>query len=325
MLSEINNSLVEKESKNDFLEDVLIGLSASPRNLPCKYLYDQRGSQLFDEICELEEYYVTRTELEIMRRYAPEMANEIGAGAVLVEYGSGSSLKTPLLLDQLIDLVAYVPVDISLEHLHESAAKLSDAYPELAVSPVCADFIAGFELPHFDRIATGTAFYFPGSTIGNFEPSLANHLLKNINNQCGPGGSLLIGIDLQKKISTIEAAYNDAKGVTASFNLNMLNRINLELGGDIKLEQFEHVAKYNEKYGRVEIGLQSLQAQVVEIEGKQFAFEKGEEIHTEYSHKYTIDGFAEIASEAGLEFRRAWTDPNDLFAVLHFVVGDQTL
>ena len=153
---------------------------------------------------------------------------------------------------------------------------------------------------------------------------MAKELLENITSQCGQGGSLLIGIDLQKEISTIEAAYNDAKGLTASFSLNILNRINCELAGDIKPEQFEHVANYNEMYGRVEIGLRSRQAQVVEIGGEQFAFDQGEEIHTEYSHKYTIEGFAEIASETGLEFRRAWTDPNEFFAVLHFVVGDES-
>lgn len=305
-----------------FLEDVLAGLKDHPRNLPCKYFYDERGSQLFDEICDLDEYYLTRTELGIMSRYASEMAEQIGTGVMLVEYGSGSSIKTRLLLDALIDPVAYVPVDISLEHLKKSADRLSAAYPDLEVLPVCADFTQSFTLPTPTRTPTHAAVYFPGSTIGNFQPEAAKRLLAGIAPLCGTGGGLLIGIDLQKEVSTLEAAYNDAKGVTAEFNLNLLQRINEELGADFDLDQFEHAASYDNAHGRIEIGLRSQQDQVVTLDGQHFRFDEGEEIRTEYSHKYTIDGFAEIARDVGLELHRFWTDNDEMFGVLHLVVAD---
>ena len=305
-----------------FLGEVLDGLGASPRHLPCKYFYDERGSRLFDEICELDEYYVTRTELAIRKQYAAEMADQIGPGAMLVEYGSGSSVKTRLLLDHLPDPVAYVPVDISREHLHRTADRLSRTYSHIEVLPVCADFTEPFELPISQRQATHAAVYFPGSTIGNFQPGAARDILARIARLCGTGGGLLIGIDLQKDTPTLEEAYNDSEGVTADFNLNLLRRINRELDGDFDLEQFEHEAVYNNKLGRIEISLVSQCDQIVEIAGDEFQFADGEPICTEYSHKYTIDGFAQLASEVGLTLRRYWTDDKGRFGVLHLAVLD---
>ena len=307
-----------------FLADVLDGLGSSPKSLPCKYLYDERGSRLFDAICELDEYYLTRTELEIMETHAAEMAAQIGEGVMLVEYGSGSSHKTPLLLDSLIDPVAYVPVDISREHLQRSAANLSVRYPKIEVLPVCADFTEGFGLPVPKRRPTHCAVYFPGSTIGNFTTEGAGEILSQIANRCGRGGGLLIGIDLQKKPAVIEAAYNDAEGITAQFSLNLLRRINRELEADFVIDRFEHQAVYQPRCGRVEISLISQCDQSVEIASQQVQFDEGEAIQTEYSHKYTIEGFAQMAASVGLSLRRWWTDPQDRFAVLHLAILDDT-
>ena len=303
-----------------FQDDIVTGLNSNPRSLPCKYFYDERGSQLFDEICELDEYYLTRSEISIMKKYAPEMADQIGTGVMLVEYGSGSSIKTRLLLDHLQDPVAYVPVDISRDHLQRVANDLSFAYPHIEVLPVCADFTADFDLPISKRTATHNAVYFPGSTIGNFQPRSVRAMLARIAPLCGTGGGLLIGIDLQKDVDIIESAYNDAKGVTAQFNLNLLSRINRELDGEFDVDQFEHQAVYNDEMGRVEIYLVSQCDQTATVGDESFEFADGETICTEHSHKYTIDGFAELAAEVGLTLHRHWTDDRQLFAVLHFVV-----
>ena len=305
-----------------FQDDIVTGLNSNPRSLPCKYFYDERGSQLFDEICELDEYYLTRSEISIMKKYAPEMADQIGTGVMLVEYGSGSSIKTRLLLDHLQDPVAYVPVDISRDHLQRVANDLSFAYPHIEVLPVCADFTADFDLPISKRTATHNAVYFPGSTIGNFQPRSVRAMLARIAPLCGTGGGLLIGIDLQKDVDIIESAYNDAKGVTAQFNLNLLSRINRELDGEFDVGQFEHQAVYNDEMGRVEIYLVSQCDQTATVGDESFEFADGETICTEYSHKYTIDGFAELAAEVGLTLHRHWTDDRQLFAVLHFVVSE---
>ncbi len=305
---------------DDFLQEVLAGLRNEPRSLPCKFFYDERGSQLFDRICELDEYYLTRAELMIMEDYAAEMAEQLGPRVMLVEYGSGSSVKTRLLLDKLINPAAYVPVDISREHLRRTAGKLSRAYPQIEVLPVCADFTQPFELPVSRRPSSHAAVYFPGSTIGNFTPDAARTLIRGIARMCGLGGGLLIGIDLQKSCETIDAAYNDAEGVTAEFNLNLLRRINRELDGDFDLDAFEHRAAYNSEQGRVEIGVVSCAEQTVTIAGESFAFEAGDAIATEYSHKYTVEGFSQFAAEAGLALHKHWTDAAGQFGVLHFVV-----
>lgn len=305
-----------------FLEEVLSGLANSRKTLPCKYFYDKRGSRLFDLICELDEYYLTRTELEIMEAYAPQMAAQIGPGVMLVEYGSGSSVKTRLLLDHLEDMAAYVPVDISREHLQQTCRNLARSYPTLEVLPVCADFTMEFDLPEPRCEPTHCAVFFPGSTIGNFCPHEAEKLLSRIAPLCGAGGGLLIGVDLQKDRESLEAAYDDAQGVTAQFNLNLLHRINRELDGDFQLDRFQHRAIYNAKHGRVEIYLQSLTDQVVTVAGRSFDFAAEELICTEYSHKYTVDGFAQSAAKAGLTLRKQWTDDQRRFAVLHLAIVD---
>jgi dimethylhistidine N-methyltransferase len=307
-----------------FLRDVICGLQSRPKHLPCKYFYDRRGSELFDRICQLDEYYLTRAELALMDQFAPEMGAQIGAGVMLVEYGSGSSVKTRYLLDGLPDAVAYVPVDISGDHLQQTARELARDYPRIEILPVCADFTRDFALPRSRRPASHAAVYFPGSTIGNFMPGEAVALLRRITRLCGTGGGLLIGIDLKKDTSTIEAAYNDRLGVTAEFNLNLLHRINRELGADIDVDRFFHQARYDAERGRVEMYLISRQAQTVSLGGETIEFEPGETICTEHSHKYTIDEFAAVAAAAGLTLRREWTTKKREFAVLHLAVLDRS-
>jgi dimethylhistidine N-methyltransferase len=294
-----------------------------PKQLPCKYFYDARGSELFDRICRLDEYYLTRCELSIMDQFALEMGAQIGSGAMLVEYGSGSSVKTRYLLDALPDAVAYVGVDVSGQHLQRAARELAQDYPRIEILSVCADFTKEFTLPLSTRRATHAAVYFPGSTIGNFVPAQAAELLNQIARLCGRDGGLLIGIDLKKDPAAIEAAYNDRLGVTAQFNLNLLHRINHELGADFELDRFSHRASYNREMGRIEMYLVSRLAQAVTIGHETIEFAAGEAVCTEFSHKYTVDEFAAIAANSGLALRKEWTDPSRRFAVLHFAVAGQ--
>ena len=303
-----------------FLRDVISGLRSTPKRLSCKYFYDRRGSELFDRICQLDEYYLTRAELALMDQFAPEMEAQIGACAMLVEYGSGSSVKTRYLLDGLPNPVAYVPVDISGDHLQQTARELARDYPRVEILPVCADFTQDFALPRSLQTASHAAVYFPGSTIGNFMPDETVALLRRITQMCGTGGGLLIGIDLKKDAATIEAAYNDRLGVTAEFNLNLLRHINRELGADFDVDQFFHQARYNAELGRVEMYLISRQAQMVTLGGETVEFEPGETICTEHSYKYTVEEFATVAAAAGLTLRREWTTKKREFAVLHFAV-----
>jgi len=304
-------------ARSQLLEEALAGLSAPKKTLPCKYFYDERGSALFDRICELDEYYPTRTELSIMEDHGAEMGDALGTGCRLIEYGSGSSLKTRILLDHLEEPAAYIPVDISREHLMRSAEAISQRHPEFEVLPVCADFTQPFDVPVSKEGADHTAAYFPGSTIGNFAPPEARDLLGQIATQCGDGDGLLIGVDLRKDRSVLEAAYNDAEGVTAAFNLNLLRRLNRELGADFRLDAFEHRAHWNEHLGRVEMHLVSQEKQVVQIDGQRIHFAVGETIHTENSHKYGLEEFAELAAEAGFSVARVWTDEPELFSVQH--------
>jgi dimethylhistidine N-methyltransferase len=270
----------------------------------------------------LEEYYLTRAELAIMARYAGQMGEQIGPGTKLVEFGSGSSVKTRYLLDGLPRPAAYVPVDISGEHLERTARELARDYPQLEVLPVCADFTKDFALPLSTRTATRAAVYFPGSTIGNFEPAQARELLGRMATMCGTGGGMLIGIDLKKDVRIIEAAYNDALGVTAEFNLNLLARINRELGADFDVDAFDHRATYNPERGRIEMYLVSRRDQLATVGGMSFEFVEGEVICTEHSHKYTVDEFARLAATAGFALRREWTDRDRYFAVLHFAIDE---
>lgn len=303
-----------------FHDDVLDGMRQKPKRLPCKYFYDVRGCELFEQICDLEEYYLTRTELAIMQQSAGEMAEIVGGDCMLIELGSGASLKTRLLLDRLNAPVAYVPVDIARDHLLQTADGLSRQYPDLEVLPVCADFAQPFSLPSCRQQAERRVVYFPGSTMGNFEPAASKELLRSIAELCGRGGGLLIGLDLQKDPAVIEAAYNDARGVTAEFNLNLLTRINRELGGDFQLDQFQHRAHYNQQAGRIEMHLISQADQTVHIGGESFSLTADETICTEYSHKYDLDEFAKLAAEVGFCRSTMWTDPDHLFAVVFFTV-----
>jgi len=305
-------------AQTPFRDEVLDGLAQMPKSLPCKYFYDCRGSLLFDAICELPEYYLMRTEQSIMQQFVGEMADELGSHVILIEFGSGSSLKTRYLLNHLQDPVAYVPVDISQQHLHCTARQLSQDYPEMEILPTCADFTTKFELPFLHQEPAHRVVYFPGSTIGNFDPFEASDLLDHIAEICGPGGKLLIGVDLVKDEDIITAAYNDAAGVTARFNLNLLERINRELDGNFDLGAFEHQAIYNSRRGRVEIGLVSRNQQQVYVGEVPFDFAKGELIRTEYSHKYTVEGFARLAKTAGWQLHRHWVDERQFFGVLCF-------
>jgi dimethylhistidine N-methyltransferase len=298
-----------------YRREVVEGLARSPKAIHCKFLYDQRGSELFDRICELPEYYPTRTELGIMRDHAGEMAMRIGPRALLIEYGSGSSLKTPILLDALEDPVAYVPIDISREHLMSSVERLAERYPELEILPVAADYTSPVELPEPRRHPERRVVYFPGSTIGNFEPGEAREFLRRMAGRVDHGGGVLIGVDLEKDDAVLEAAYNDAQGVTAEFNLNLLRRFNRELGADFDLDAFRHLAFYNRDAGRIELHLESLADQTVHLGGEEIHFDRGEQIHTEYSYKYTLGGFRALAAEAGLEVEEVWTDDRRLFSV----------
>jgi len=306
----------------EFLNDVIVGLAHSPKRLPCKYFYDERGSQLFDQICELPEYYLTRTEQAIMNDHAAEMAEQLGESVMLVEFGSGSSQKSRVLIENLISPAAYVPIDISREHLLKTAEDLRERYSDLEIIPIVADFTEPLTLPKSKNLASHAAVYFPGSTIGNFTQQGAEKLLKSIASMLGEEGGLLIGIDLQKESSIIHAAYNDSAQVTDEFNLNLLQRANRELDADFEMDSFSHKAVYNPDDGRVEISIVSDVEQEVSIADETFEFEKGEEIHTEFSHKYTIEGFAEMAARAGFALHKSWTDDNEMVAVLHLVLDD---
>ena len=300
-----------------FRNDVIRGLSAPNRSIPSKYFYDVEGSRLFEKICDLPEYYLTRTEIGIMQQSVSEIALEMGSRIRLVEFGSGSSRKTRWLLDHLDDAAAYVPVDISARHLRDTAEQLRSEYPGLEVTPLVADFTADLELPRQPPDASRTCVYFPGSTIGNFAPPQASELLSSIAGCCREGGGLLIGFDLQKDPSIIEAAYNDQLGVTAEFNKNLLRRVNRLLDGDFRLNQFDHLAFYNQAAGRIEMHLVSCCAQKVRIGEVEFQFEWGETILTEHSHKYSLHGFTELAKTAGWKSRRVWTDERRYFAVMY--------
>jgi dimethylhistidine N-methyltransferase len=299
-----------------FLADVLAGLRRPQKHLPAKYFYDAPGSWLFDRITELDEYYLTRTELRIMRRDAERMAARCGPRCLLVELGAGSLVKVRLLLDRLHRPAGYVPVDVSGNHLQAAAEALVRDYPNLAVLPVCADFTQDFPLP--DVAATRRVVYFPGSTIGNFDPAEVDTLLGRIARLVGRSGGLLLGVDLQKDPRVIEAAYNDRQGVTAAFNRNLLARINRELAADFDLDAFRHRAFYNRAQSRIEMHLVSLSDQRVRIGDAEFRFRAGETIHTENSYKYNLAELNHRATQSGLRMDDVWTDERDYFAVLYF-------
>lgn len=308
-------------TEDKFLSDVLLGLKARPKTLPCKYFYDEAGSRLFEEICALEEYYPTRTERGILERHAGEMASVLPARTALIEYGSGNSSKTRILLEHAPHLSVYVPVDISCDHLYDSTQDLARRLPKLRVEPVCADYTESIELPPIALAAPHRSVFFPGSTIGNFEPAEVVAFLRKVGTVVGSGGSLIVGVDLQKDRATLEAAYNDRKGVTAAFNKNLLNHVNRELSADFDLAGFTHLACFDQTHGRIVMLLISNRPQTVHIGSETISFAEGEAITTEYSYKYTLDGFAELALKAGFQVRRVWMDENRWFSVQHLVRG----
>ncbi len=312
----LSPSIASPAPRADFLSEAVAGLSQPQKTLPCKFLYDEEGSRLFNEICELDEYYPTRTENQILSDNIDEIASMIGSECRLVEFGSGSSTKTWHLLTHLDRMSGYIPIDISRPQLLESAVRLAGEFPELEINPLEADYGEISEIPNTRRKPRRTVAFFPGSTIGNFDPVAAIAFLRNIAFLCGGDGGLLIGFDRKKPKRILEAAYNDRKGVTARFNLGILARANRELGADFDLSAFHHRAPYNEIHGRIEMHLVSDRAQVVNLDSNEFRFEEGEYITTEHSYKYTLPGFAGLALRAGFELIRNWEDPNHLFSVL---------
>jgi L-histidine Nalpha-methyltransferase len=301
-------------ARADFAEAVLAGFARKPRSLPCRFFYDARGSVLFEEITQLPEYYPTRAETSLLETYGEEIAERMGNARVLVEFGSGSSRKTSLLLSALPSVAVYVPIDVAGESLAEAAEWLSERHDGLAIRPLVADFTKTRTLPIVARRPQKLGF-FSGSTIGNLTHSEAIGFLANAAHLLGRGASFLIGVDLKKDPAILIPAYNDKRGVTAAFNLNLLARINRELDGDIDVDCFAHDAIYDAAHGRIEMHLVSLARQTVRVLGHTFSFTKGERVHTENSHKYSVEEFQTLAARAGWTPAHAWTDQDQLFSL----------
>lgn len=313
----IDETKIAEPFQAEFAEAVFTGFSQAAKYIPTKYHYDERGSALFEEITQLDEYYPTRTEIGLLKTYGDEIAQRAGDGCAVAEFGSGSSRKTHILLEHMRTASAYVPIDIDEGSLKQAAQRLKKQFPELALHPVHADFSKDIKLPAEIGDAPRLGF-FPGSTIGNFELNAAVEFLKRAGELLGHGSALLIGADLQKDLEILIPAYDDAKGVTAAFTLNLLHRINRELEGNFEVSQFAHQPLYNEEIGRIESYIESLIDQDVEILGRRFSFNKGERIHVENSHKYTIPQFQQLAKEAGWASDHVWVDDEDLFS-LHYL------
>ncbi len=309
----------EEVEKHSVLEEVIDGLHKNQKQLPSKLFYDERGSALFDKICELEEYYPTKTEMQIMQENIDEIGSLLGEGTMLIELGSGSSKKIRLLLDHIPGLAGYIPIDISAEHLEKSALALKKDYPKLDIFPLAADYTRAFNLPIIEKPFDHKAVYYPGSTIGNFVPNRAKRFLQRIAKICGNNGGLVIGVDLKKDRETLEKAYNDRKGVTAEFNLNMLRRINKELNANFDLNNFYHNAIYDQFRGRIEMHLVSRKKQKVNINSAEITFDEGEFILTEYSYKYSLNEFAELV-RGDFDVKKVWTDKNKLFSIQYLRV-----
>jgi dimethylhistidine N-methyltransferase len=304
-----------KPGRDRFLAEVLIGLRKPQKELPSKYFYDERGSRLFERICELEEYYITRIETSIMQARIKEIVELLGSQVLVIEHGCGNCEKVRFLMDHLQDPVAFIPIDISKEQLVQVAKELDSIYPQLQVLPVCADYMSSFELPIPERESRRTVVYFPGSTISNFDPVPVEHFLEHVANLCGSNGALLIGVDLKKDPAVLHDAYNDGEGLTAAFNLNLLERINRELGCDFHLDTFQHYAFYNPRESRVELHLISRKDQAIHIDGETFSFVRGESIWTESSYKYNLDEFERVAAVAGFRVEHVWVDERQWFSV----------
>ena len=296
------------------LEEVIEGLRKDQKTLPSKYFYDQRGSQLFEEITELDEYYPTRTEMSIMQNNMPDIIRTLGSDIILAELGSGSSKKTRLLLDHLSCITSYVPIEISEQYLAKVVQNLTQEYPDLQIDPVCTDYTVPFQLPAISKPYNNIVLFYPGSTIGNFQPSKAKAFLRNLSTLLDPGDGMLVGVDLKKDISVLEAAYNDRQGVTAQFNKNILRHINRKLDGNFDSGYFKHHAFYNEDEGRIEMHLIANTDHKVVVSGEKFHFEKGESIHTENSYKYNITEFENLVNQ-WFSVKKIWTDANDYFSI----------
>jgi dimethylhistidine N-methyltransferase len=312
-----------RAAPGSFHEDVVAGLSLPQKSLPPKYFYDAKGSRLFERICRLPEYYPTRTELRLTRNHVGEIARFAGEGSVLIEYGSGEGLKTRVLIRALRPSV-YIPIDISEEALRRAAGRLKREFSQLEIVPVPGDFSRPLKIPFFSqkqKTAGRRVVYFPGSTIGNLTPDEAHAFLRMTRGQVGPKGAMLVGVDLKKDPVLLHRAYNDSRGVTAAFNLNLLARINRELEGDFDPRQWRHYAFYNAPVGRIEMHLASLARQTVNVGAHRFRFERGETIHTENSYKYSVAEFQALAARAGFKPARVWTDSASFFS-LHGLTAD---
>jgi dimethylhistidine N-methyltransferase len=303
------------------VDEVLAGLRSSPKTLPCRLFYDERGSELFEEICALDEYYLTRTELAIMRRHIGEMGRLLGPRCAVIEYGSGAGIKSRILLEALEAPVAYIPIDISRSALLASCERLAEAFPEVEVLPVWGDYAQTINLPRPETAPDRAVVFFPGSTIGNFHPGDAESFLRRSARLVGAGGAMLIGVDLRKSRRVLEAAYDDARGVTAAFNLNILRRINREMGADFDVDRFRHRAIWNDAESRIEMYLVSEVRQDVRLDGATVRIGRGEAILTEVSYKYDPAVFERIVRRAGFAAERAWQDEGGLFSVQYLVAG----
>lgn len=311
----MNKALAKKDSiRDEFAEAVLTGLGRTPKSIPSRFFYDAKGSELFEKITELEDYYPTNAEIALLTANAGEIAALAGPDVCLVEFGSGSSRKTDLLLEAMPDLAAYVPIDISDAALAGAVWRLAKRFPELRVMPVHGDFNAPLNLPTLVQHKRKLGF-FPGSTIGNLTHKEAEHFLRRCRSLLGANSAFVVGVDLKKDRETLIRAYDDREGVTAAFNLNVLERVNRELEGDFDLSRFGHEAIYNEEYGRVEMHIRSLAEQTVDVLGEAFSFAENERIHTENSHKYTVEEFKSLAERAGWEPEHVWTGDEALFSV----------
>ncbi|MDG2403728.1 MAG: L-histidine N(alpha)-methyltransferase [Paracoccaceae bacterium] len=305
----------KKPAPADFLAEVLVGLSKSPKSVPPKFFYDEAGSDLFNKICKTPEYYVTRTEVALLETYGAEISRRAGPSRAVIEYGCGSSLKINALLDGLTDPAEYLAIDISKEHLLQTAADIAEAHPAVKVGAICADFSRDLDLPKTVGDGSKRLAFFPGSTIGNQTPEEAVQFLKIVRTAVGHDGSLLIGVDLEKDVSILTPAYNDVDGHTAAFNLNLLHRIRNELGGDLDFSKFRHDAFFNESLHRMEMHLVSGCDQDVSVGGQTFHFANQETIHTESSYKYSVDRFTQLAVRAGFRVTETWVDPDSLFSI----------
>ena len=320
LAEKIGNTADNERLFSEAQAEIIDGLKAKQKRISPKYFYDERGSQLFDEICDLPEYYPTRTEYSIMQTRLAEIAKLVGPGAAVIEFGAGSNTKARKLLGALDAPVAYVPVEISGEYLADQAKQLQADFPDLSIKPVVADFTQSFELPEHPVDPARNLIFFPGSTIGNFTRAEAVELLEVMRYEAKPGGALLIGVDLIKDVDLILAAYNDSQGKTAKFNRNVLQHLNNSVGSDFDLDNFEHEAIYDERHHRIEMRLVSQVRHSVGLADETIGFEAGEHIVTEYSHKYSIEMFTMLAESARWSPQAVWTDEQQLFSV-HFLTA----